>query len=71
MLRKQIEEEKRRALAEAEQELQQPQPSKPTLSKDELFKLKKEYEFNRKKYKDDPEVIKILDSKARELGLIK
>ena len=47
------------------------EPSEPTRSKDELFQLKKEYEFNRKKYKDDPEVIKILDSKARELGLIK
>ena len=47
------------------------EPSKPTRSKDELFQLKKEYEFNRKKYKDDPEAIKILDSKARELGLIK
>ena len=47
------------------------EPSKPTRSKDELFKLKKEYESNRKKYKDDPEAVKILDSKARELGLIK
>lgn len=45
--------------------------SKPTRTKDELFQLKKEYEFNRKKYKDDPEALKILDSKARELGLIK
>ena len=41
-----------KALPKAEQELQQPQPSKPTRSKEELFKLKKEYEFNRKKYKD-------------------
>ena len=47
------------------------QPSKPTRTKEELFQLKKEYEFNRKKYKDDPEALKILDSKARELGLIK
>ena len=47
------------------------EPSKPTRSKEELFQLKKEYEFNRKKYKDDPEALKILDSKARELGLIK
>ena len=47
------------------------QPSKPTRTKEELFQLKKEYEFNRKKYKDDPEAVKILDSKARELGLIK
>ena len=60
-----------KALPKAEQELNQPQPSKPTRSKDELFQLKKEYEFNRKKYKDDPEAVKILDSKARELGLIK
>lgn len=47
------------------------QPNKPTRSKDELFQLKKEYEFNRKKYKDDPEALRILDTKARELGLIK
>ena len=47
------------------------EPSKPTRSKEELFQLKKEYEFNRKKYKDDPEALKILDDKARELGLIK
>ena len=31
----------------------------------------KEAEFNRKKYKDDPDALMILDSKARELGLIK
>ena len=47
------------------------EPSKPTRSKEELFQLKKEYEFNRKKYKDDPDALMILDSKARELGLIK
>jgi hypothetical protein len=47
------------------------EPSKPTRTKEELFQLKKEYEFNKKKYKDDPEALKILDSKARELGLIK
>ena len=45
--------------------------SKPTRSKEELFQLKKEYEFNRKKYKDDPEAIKILDNEARLDGLIK
>jgi len=58
-----------KALSKAEDELKQ--PSKPTRTKEELFQLKKEYEFNRKKYKDDPEALKILDSKARELGLIK
>ena len=60
-----------KALPKAEQELQQPQPSKPTRSKDELFQLKKESEFNSKKYKDDPEAIKILDNEARLDGLIK
>ena len=45
--------------------------SKPTRSKEELFQLKKEYESNRKKYKDDPEAIKILDNEARLDGLIK
>ena len=60
-----------KALPKAEQELQQPQPSKPTRSKDELFKLKKEYEFNRKKYKDDPDALMILDNEARLDGLIK
>lgn len=45
--------------------------SKPTRSKEELFQLKKEYEFNRKKYKDDPEAVKILDNEARLDGLIK
>ena len=60
-----------KALPKAGQELQQPQPSKPTRSKEELFKLKKEYEFNRKKYKDDPEAVKILDNEARLDGLIK
>ena len=47
------------------------EPSKPTRSKEELFQLKKEYESNRKKYKDDPEAIKILDNEARLDGLIK
>ena len=47
------------------------EPSKPTRSKEELFQLKKEYEFNRKKYKDDPEALKILDNEARLDGLIK
>lgn len=60
-----------KALPKAEQELQQPQPSKPTRTAEETFQLKKEYEFNRKKYKYDPEALKILDDKARELGLIK
>lgn len=43
----------------------------PKRTAEELFQLKKEYDFNRKKYKDDPEALKILDDKARELGLIK
>ena len=60
-----------KALPKAEQELQQPQPNKPTRTAEETFQLKKEYEFNRKKYKDDPDALMILDSKARELGLIK
>ena len=47
------------------------EPSKPTRTKEELFQLKKEYEFNRKKYKDDPEAVKILDDAARADGLIK
>jgi hypothetical protein len=47
------------------------EPSKPTRTKEELFQLKKEYEFNRKKYKDDPEAVKILDNEARLDGLIK
>jgi hypothetical protein len=47
------------------------EPSKPTRTKEELFQLKKEYEFNKKKYKDDPEALKILDNEARLDGLIK
>ena len=47
------------------------EPSKPTRTKEELFQLKKEYEINRKKYKDDPEAVKILDNEARLDGLIK
>ena len=45
------------------------QPPKPTL--DEKFQAMKEYKANRVKYAKDPTALKILDDKARELGLIK
>jgi len=45
------------------------QPTKPTL--DEKFQAMKEYKANRAKYAKDPVALKILDDKARQLGLIK
>ena len=59
-----------KALPKAEQELQQPQPSKPTRSKDELFRLYKEFKADYEAEKD-PAMRKIMIDAARADGLIK
>jgi hypothetical protein len=59
-----------KALPKAEQELNQPQPSKPTRSKDELFRLYKEFKADYEAEKD-PAMRKIMIDAARADGLIK
>jgi len=59
-----------KALPKAEQELNQPQPSKPTRSKDEMFRLYKEFKADYEAEKD-PAMRKIMIDAARADGLIK
>ena len=59
-----------KALPKAEQELNQPQPSKPTRTKEELFRLYKEFKADYEAEKD-PAMRKIMIDAARADGLIK